>query len=253
VTEVIGAYVSTLVNDGDTVQVGTGTLSSTMGGYLMEKKDLGIDSEILVASVIELIKHGSASGRYKTYRPGVATGSFIVPGADFDYCADNPKIELHDIAWCNNLARITAIRNLVAINQASMIDLTGQVASESIGPTMFTGPGGQLTWTMGALYSDGGRAERDDPARPDPVHQDAGHEAERRVAPVEEAGQRRDAHRAQAEGLRQLRHHDGGRRPERVLVEVVESRDQPRHAGRLRGLSHGGAFIQGEMGDDSSG
>ena len=158
VTEVIGAYVSTLVNDGDTVQVGTGTLSSTMGGYLIEKNDLGIDSEILVASVVELVKRGVATGRYKTYRPGVATGSFIVPGADFDYCADNPLIELHDIAWVNNVPRIASIRNLVAINQASMIDLTGQVASESIGPTMFTGPGGQLAWSMGALYSEGGRA-----------------------------------------------------------------------------------------------
>jgi acyl-CoA hydrolase len=124
----------------------------------MEKNDLGVDSGILVASVIELIKHGSVTGHYKTYRPGVATGSFIVPGSDFAYCAENPLIELHDIAWCNSLARIAGMRNLVAINQASMIDLTGQVASESIGPTMFTGPGGQLAWTMGALYSEGGRA-----------------------------------------------------------------------------------------------
>jgi len=158
VTEVIGAYVSTLVNDGDSIQLGTGTLSSTMGGYLAEKNDLGIDAEILVASAIELVKTGVASGRYKTFHPGVATGSFIVPGADFDYCRDNPKIELHDIEWCNNVTRIAQIRNLVAINQASTIDLTGQVASESIGPAMYTGPGGQLSWTMGALYAPGGRA-----------------------------------------------------------------------------------------------
>lgn len=158
VTEVIGAYVSTLVNDGDTVQIGTGTLSSCMGSYLMEKNDLGIDSEILVASAVELVKAGVATGRYKTHRPGVATASFIVPGSDFDFCADNPLIELHDIAWVNHLPRIAAMRRLVAINQASMIDLTGQVSSESIGPAMFTGPGGQLTWTMGALYSEGGRA-----------------------------------------------------------------------------------------------
>lgn len=158
VTEVIGTYVATLVNDRDTVQIGTGTLSSCMGGYLMEKKDLGIDAEILVASAVELIKAGVASGRYKTYKPGIATASFIVPGSDFAYCDRNPKIELHDIQWCNNLPRIAGIRNLVAINQASMIDLTGQVASESIGPVMFTGPGGQLAWTMGALYAPGGRA-----------------------------------------------------------------------------------------------
>jgi 4-hydroxybutyrate CoA-transferase len=158
VTEVIGAYVSTLVQDGDTLQIGTGTLSSTMGGYLMEKNDLGLDSEILVASAVEMVKAGVANGRRKTQRPGVATASFIVPGSDFAYCDDNPLIELHDIEWVNNLPRISTIPNLVAINQASMIDLTGQVASESIGPVMFTGPGGQLSWTVGALYAPGGRA-----------------------------------------------------------------------------------------------
>jgi 4-hydroxybutyrate CoA-transferase len=158
VTEVIGAYVSTLVNDRDTIQIGTGTLSSCMGSYLTEKQDLGIDAEILVASAVELVKSGAATGRYKTHRPGVATGSFIVPGADFDFCAENPLIELQAIEWTNNLPRIAAIRNLVAINQASMMDLTGQVASESIGPVMYTGQGGQLVWTMGALMAPGGRA-----------------------------------------------------------------------------------------------
>ncbi|MFN0143253.1 MAG: acetyl-CoA hydrolase/transferase family protein, partial [Mycobacterium sp.] len=158
VTEVIGAYVSTLVEDGDTLQVGTGTLSSCMGSYLTEKNDLGLDAEILVASTIELVKSGVASGKYKTYRPGIATGSFIVPGADFAFCDRNPGIELHDIQWCNDVTRIAGIRNLIAINQGSMIDLTGQVASESIGPAMFTGPGGQLNWMMGALYAPGGRS-----------------------------------------------------------------------------------------------
>jgi 4-hydroxybutyrate CoA-transferase len=158
VTEVIGAYVSTLVNDRDTVQIGTGTLSSCMGSYLTEKRDLGIDAEILVASAVELIKSGAVTGHYKTSRPGVATASFIVPGSDFAFCADNPLIELYDIDWVNHLPRIAGIRNLLAINQASAIDLTGQVASESIGPLMYTGPGGQLVWTMGALLAPGGRA-----------------------------------------------------------------------------------------------
>ena len=58
----------------------------------------------------------------------------------------------------NNLPRIAAIANLVAINQAVAIDLTGQVASESMGAVMYTGPGGQLVWTMGALFGRGGRA-----------------------------------------------------------------------------------------------
>jgi 4-hydroxybutyrate CoA-transferase len=158
ITEVIGAYVSTLVNDGDTIQIGTGTLSSCMGSYLTEKQDLGIDAEILVPSAIELVKSGVATGRYKTHHQGVATGAIIVPGSDLKFCHDNPQIALYDIEYVNNLPRIAQIQNLVAINQASAIDLTGQVASESIGATMYTGPGGQLVWTMGALFAPGGRA-----------------------------------------------------------------------------------------------
>ena len=158
VTEVVGAYVSTLVNDRDTIQIGTGTLSSSMGSYLDGKSDLGVDAEILVASVVELIKSGVVTGRFKKQKPEIATASFIVPGADFAFCDGNPAIELHPIEWCNNLPRIALIENLVAINQASMIDLTGQVASESIGPVMYTGPGGQLSWTTGALYAKGGRS-----------------------------------------------------------------------------------------------
>jgi 4-hydroxybutyrate CoA-transferase len=158
VTEVIGAYVSTLVNDRDTIQIGTGTLSSCMGSYLTEKRDLGIDSEILVASAIELVKCGAATGRYKTSHVGAATGSYIVPGSDFAFCEQNPAVQLFDIEYVNNLPRIAAVPNLVAINQASAIDLTGQAASESIGEAMYSGPGGQLMWTMGALFAPGGRA-----------------------------------------------------------------------------------------------
>jgi 4-hydroxybutyrate CoA-transferase len=58
----------------------------------------------------------------------------------------------------NSLPRIAGLRNLVAINQALAIDLTGQVTAESLGAAMFTGPGGQLVWTMGALFAPGGRA-----------------------------------------------------------------------------------------------
>ncbi len=158
VTDAVGAAVAALVRDRDTIQIGTGTLSSCMGSYLTGKRDLGIDSEILVPSAIDLVKRGVATGRYKTYHPGVATGSLITPGCDKDTCRDNPKVALYDVEWVNNLPRIAAIENLVAINQAIAIDLTGQVAAESLGAVMFSGPGGQLMWTMGALFARGGRA-----------------------------------------------------------------------------------------------
>ena len=81
-------------------------------------------------------------------------------------------------------------------------------------------------------------AERHDHSRPEPVHRRAGDEAERRIAIVEQADQRRDAHRAETEGLRQLRHHHGRSRAERVLVKVVHRRDQPRGHRRAHRLRH---------------
>ena len=84
--------------------------------------------------------------------------------------------------------------------------------------------------------ADRGRAEGTTWRGPSRSIAAPGHQAERRVAAVEEADQRGHAHRAEAEGLRQLRHHDGRRRPERVLVEVVHGRDQPGDAGRLDAL-----------------
>src|SRR2546422_1043523 len=67
VTDAVGASVASLVNDRDTIQIGTGTLSALMGDYLAHKRDLGVDAEILVPSAIELVRGGAATGRYKTY------------------------------------------------------------------------------------------------------------------------------------------------------------------------------------------
>jgi 4-hydroxybutyrate CoA-transferase len=156
--DLIGAYVSTLVRDNDTLQIGTGTVSSSMGSYLTELRGLGIDSEIIVPSAVELVKCGAAHGRNKTFHKGKATGSLIVPTADFQFVNDNPVFELYDIEYANNLPRIAQIERLVTINQALSIDLTGQVAAESIGPRMWSGPGGQMVWTVGAMYAPSGRA-----------------------------------------------------------------------------------------------
>ncbi len=158
VVDAIGAQVARLVHDGDTLQLGSGTVSAVMASYLTDRNELGVDSEILVPSLIDLVKHGVASGRRKVQHAGVATGACIVPGADMSFCDDNPRVALYDIEWVNNLPRIAGIPHLIAINQALAIDLTGQVTAESLGPVMFTGPGGQLVWTMGALFAPGGRS-----------------------------------------------------------------------------------------------
>ncbi len=156
--EVIGHYASTVVRDGDTVQLGTGTVSSSVGMALMEKRDLGIDAEILVPAAVELVKAGVATGRNKTMHKHAATASLVVPGCDMEFVDGNPQFELHDIEYCNFLPRMASQENLVTINNAGTMDLTGQVGAESWGHRVWSGPGGQLVWTMAGMLSRGGRA-----------------------------------------------------------------------------------------------
>jgi 4-hydroxybutyrate CoA-transferase len=158
VIEVIGAYVSTLVHDGDTLQLGTGTVSSSMGHYLMGKQNLGIDSEIIVPSAVELVLAGVANGSRKNTHQGKAVATVLTPGPYMDFVDGNPTFELYDVEYVNSVARISANERQVAINQALAMDLTGQVTAESVDGKLWSGAGGQLVWTMGALMSPGGRA-----------------------------------------------------------------------------------------------
>ena len=107
---------------------------------------------------MELVKLGVATGGNHRSHPGKAVASMIAPGSDFAFVENNPLFELYDIEYVNHVPRIARNDRQVAINQALNVDLTGQVAAESFGPTLFSGPGGQLAWTIGAMYSRGGRA-----------------------------------------------------------------------------------------------
>ncbi|MBM4258262.1 MAG: 4-hydroxybutyrate CoA-transferase [Deltaproteobacteria bacterium] len=155
----VGALVASLVNDGDTIQIGLGSVSMFTGFYLREKNDLGVHSEILTSSMIDLYKCGVITGKRKTLHPEklVATGMFIEP-EDYAFVNNNPVVELRDAFYTNNPAVIAQNHNQVAINNALAVDFTGQVTAEAFGPQMFTGVAGQLDFVLGAYLSPGGRS-----------------------------------------------------------------------------------------------
>jgi 4-hydroxybutyrate CoA-transferase len=157
--EKIGASVASLVNDGDTVQIGLGSVSMAAGFYLREKNDLGIHSEIITSAMIDLYKRGVVTGKKKTLHPEkmVATGMFMEP-EDYAFVDGNPTIELRDAFYTNNPAVIAQNRNQVAINNALSVDFTGQVTAEAFGPQMYTGVAGQLDFVLGAYLSPGGKS-----------------------------------------------------------------------------------------------
>lgn len=162
---VIGALAAELVQDGDCLQVGVGVASQAVLQFLGAKRDLGIHSELLLHEMVQLAQAGVITGARKTVHPGkmVATCYILWPGTEEQKAAaawidGNPDVELYDIGYVAHVPRIAAHDRFVAINSALAIDLTGQVAVDTLGATPYSGTGGSLDFVVGANFSEGGRS-----------------------------------------------------------------------------------------------
>jgi acetyl-CoA hydrolase len=153
----IAGYIAELIPDGATMQTGIGAIPDAVLGYLKEKKDLGIHTELFSDGVIELIDEGVINNSRKTLHPGKVVAGFIIGTRRlYDYVDDNPVVELHRTEYVNDPFVIAKNYRQVAINSAIEIDLTGQVCADSIGTYLYSGVGGQLDFIYGAARSEGG-------------------------------------------------------------------------------------------------
>jgi acyl-CoA hydrolase len=160
-TEVICTLVANeLIHDGDTIQIGLGSVSSPLAMYLGNKNDLGIHTEVIPGGVARLVRDGVVTGKYKTVNPGkvVASGGIGVFPDELAIIDGNPNFEFYDFTYTDDLRLLVNQRNYVAVNNAMAVDLGGQACSESIGPFMYTGTGGQTIFTITAAYCNPGRA-----------------------------------------------------------------------------------------------
>ncbi len=159
----IAGYVSQLVNDGDTFEIGTGwpAVWVIKAGAFDDKHDLGIYSEMSAPGFAKLVERGIVTGRYKTFHPGKVTVSSFT-GCDAEDMAiidGNPIFEQYDSEYVLDIRNISQNDNFVAINNSISIDLTGQINSETgFGARIINGHGGQPEMHMGGILSKGGRA-----------------------------------------------------------------------------------------------
>jgi len=160
-TEIICTLVANaLINDGDTVQIGLGSVSSPLAMYLDDKNDLGIHTEVIPGGVARLVQKGVITGKYKTVNPGkvVASAGIGVFPDELDIIDHNPNFEFYDFTYTDDLRLLVNQKNYVAVNNALAIDLGGQACSESLGPLMYTGTGGQAIFTITAQYCNPGKS-----------------------------------------------------------------------------------------------
>jgi acetyl-CoA hydrolase len=139
------------------LQLGIGGIPDAVLGFMAEKKDLGVHTELFTAGLPDLMSKGIVTCERKNFHPGKVVAGFILGNQDlYDFVHDNAQVEFYPTDYVNNPFKIAQNDNMVAINAALQVDLTGQVCADSIGEQIYSGFGGQVDFMRGAAMSKGG-------------------------------------------------------------------------------------------------
>jgi 4-hydroxybutyrate CoA-transferase len=149
-----------IVRDGDTLQMGTGTVSAALAPFLSHRRELGVHSELIFGGIPALVDAGVVTGSRKTLHQGKVVGASFGPLTQDEFAAvdGDARYELYCMSHTNDIATIAAHDNMCAVNNALMVDVTGQINGETIGPQVYSGTGGALAFAVGALHAKNGRS-----------------------------------------------------------------------------------------------
>lgn len=154
----IGRYVAQLIEDGSTLQLGIGTLPHAILKSLSGHRGLGLHTEMMSDGVMQCMKSGVIDNSRKVSHPGKGVVSFCMGGrALYDFVHENDDLEFLPSEYVNNPIHIARNDGMVSVNSALEVDLTGQVAADSVGWRFYSGIGGQVDFVRGAAMSRGGR------------------------------------------------------------------------------------------------
>ena len=155
----IGSYVAELVEDGSTIQLGIGAIPDAVAHAFLDKKDLGVHTEMITNSILELVEAGVVTGQRKNINRGIIIGAFSRGSRKlYDFMDRNPCVAMNPCSYVNNPNVIARNYKMVSVNTAMGIDLLGQVSSESIGYMQYSGSGGQVDTVTGAIHATGGKS-----------------------------------------------------------------------------------------------
>ena len=158
IAQKIGTHVARIVQDGDTIQVGYGSIPNAILAHLGNKEHLGVHTELLTDGIVDLMQRRVVDNSLKELNRGKTVAAFCMGTREtYEYLHDNPAIEFRPVNYTNNPTVLARQKNMTAINSALEIDLSGQATAESIGRTFYSGIGGQADFMRGAILSPGGK------------------------------------------------------------------------------------------------
>ncbi|MGI9525718.1 MAG: acetyl-CoA hydrolase/transferase family protein [Weeksellaceae bacterium] len=154
----IGENIASLIDDGATLQMGIGAVPEVVLSNLKNHRRLGIHTELFSDGVLPLIESGAITGEMKKIKPGKILTCFALGSQKlYDFIDDNPLIDFKESSFTNDTSIIRQNPNVIAINSAIEIDLTGQVCADTIGSYQYSGVGGQMDFVRGASLSENGK------------------------------------------------------------------------------------------------
>ncbi|MFZ7127148.1 MAG: acetyl-CoA hydrolase/transferase family protein, partial [Desulfobacterales bacterium] len=156
----IATHIMKEIEDGACIQLGIGGLPNVIGAMIAESdlRDLGVHTEMLVDSMVDLYLSGRITGARKTTDRHKMAYTFALGTKKlYDFLDENPSCASYPVDYINNPEMIALNEKVVAVNSALEIDLFSQVCSESIGTTQISGTGGQFDFIFGAFKSRGGK------------------------------------------------------------------------------------------------
>ncbi len=155
----IGRHVAGLVEDGSTIRVGVGSISTAALYALESKNDLGVHADMLTDAYLHLVKRGVITNARKTLHPGKIITSFCLGTRElYDFVDNNPMVAFYPIEYTNDYLVISENNMMVSINSGLEVDLTGQVCSDSLGYEIYSGVGGAIDFLRGSRTSQRGKA-----------------------------------------------------------------------------------------------
>ena len=155
----IGSHVATLVPDRANLQLGIGAIPDAVLGFLTEKKDLGIHTEMFSDGVVDLFEKGVVTNKYNNLNPGKFVATFLMGTKRlYEFVHNNPAVLMKPVDYTNSVLVAGHLDNLISINSALEVDLLGQVCSDMIGDKQFSAVGGQVDFVRSAMYSPGGKS-----------------------------------------------------------------------------------------------
>ena len=155
----IGEIIADLVADGATIQLGIGGIPAATAMALLDKRDLGVHTEMFTDPVVDLVEAGVITGTRKERNRGKIVAAFMMGSKRlYRFVHDNPMVEMRAVDFTNDTQVIRSFSRMTAINSAIEVDLTGQVVADSIGGRLYSGVGGQMDFIRGAALASEGRA-----------------------------------------------------------------------------------------------